>query len=54
MRFSGPSSALSADDLGQLKEAWTKAYLHTPHGMPVELRGRDHAHDSHTEGAGRD
>jgi nitrile hydratase accessory protein len=44
----------SADDLGQLKEAWTKAYLHTPHGVPVEFRGRDRAHDSHTQGAGRD
>jgi nitrile hydratase accessory protein len=23
------------------KEAWTEAYLHTPHGKPVELNGSD-------------
>jgi nitrile hydratase accessory protein len=23
------------------KEAWTEAYLHTPHGKPVELSGSD-------------
>jgi nitrile hydratase accessory protein len=23
------------------KEAWTEAYLHTPHGKPVELNGGD-------------
>jgi nitrile hydratase accessory protein len=27
------------------KEAWTEAYLHTPHGEPVELRGSDREHD---------
>ena len=26
------------------KEAWTEAYLHTPHGKPVELDGTDHEH----------
>jgi nitrile hydratase accessory protein len=28
------------------KEAWTEAYLHTPHGKPVELNGshREHKH----------
>jgi nitrile hydratase accessory protein len=44
----------SATDLAELKEAWTEAYLHTPHGMPVELdgdgrhvhlHGHDHAED---------
>jgi nitrile hydratase accessory protein len=24
-------------ELADLKEAWTHAYLHTPHGQPVEL-----------------
>jgi nitrile hydratase accessory protein len=24
------------------KDAWTEAYLHTPHGKPVELSGSDH------------
>jgi nitrile hydratase accessory protein len=34
-----------AADLADLKEAWTEAYLHTPHGMPVKLGGDgDHAH----------
>src|SRR5258706_6941038 len=28
----------SAADLAELKEAWTEAYLRTPHGMPVGLR----------------
>jgi nitrile hydratase accessory protein len=27
----------STDDLAKLKEAWTEAYLHTPHGQPVVL-----------------
>jgi hypothetical protein len=35
----------SATDLAELKEAWTEAYPHTPHGMPVELGGNDHSHD---------
>jgi nitrile hydratase accessory protein len=26
------------------KEAWTEAYLHTPHGQPVELPGSDCQH----------
>jgi len=26
------------------KEAWTEAYLHTPHGKPVELNGSDREH----------
>jgi nitrile hydratase accessory protein len=37
----------SAVDLAELKEAWTEAYLLTPHGMPVELdnnRDNSHAH----------
>ncbi len=35
----------SAADLAVLKEAWTEAYLHTPHGQPVELgAGGYHAH----------
>jgi hypothetical protein len=35
----------SAADLAELKDAWTEAYLHTPHGMPVELGGDgDHTH----------
>ena len=25
----------------QRNEAWTEAYLHTPHGKPVELNGCD-------------
>jgi len=29
---------LSASDLEQRKAAWTRAYLSTPHGHPVELR----------------
>ena len=29
------------------REAWTEAYLHTPHGKPVELNSgdREHKHD---------
>ena len=27
-------------DLSALKAAWTRAYLETPHGKPVRLRGR--------------
>jgi nitrile hydratase accessory protein len=43
----------TAGDLAALKEAWTEAYLRTPHGMPVEL-GRDHDHDHvHDDGDGR-
>jgi len=37
----------TADDLARLKEAWTEAYLNTPHGKPVALgdeRGHAHAH----------
>ncbi len=26
------------DDLASLKEAWTDAYLSTPHGQPVQLQ----------------
>jgi nitrile hydratase accessory protein len=37
----------STEDLARLKEAWTEAYLHTPHGKPVVLSG-DHDHiDTH-------
>jgi nitrile hydratase accessory protein len=32
----------TADDLVALKEAWTQAYLHTPHGMPVKLGVPEH------------
>jgi nitrile hydratase accessory protein len=28
----------SCEALSKQKEAWTEAYRHTPHGMPVELR----------------
>jgi nitrile hydratase accessory protein len=28
----------------QRKDAWTEAYLHTPHGKPVELDRREHNH----------
>jgi nitrile hydratase accessory protein len=41
----------SAADLAGLKEAWTEAYLNTPHGMPVTLDGasdRAHSH-AHAE-----
>jgi nitrile hydratase accessory protein len=33
--------------MSKRKEAWTEAYLHTPHGKPVELNGsdRDHKHE---------
>ncbi len=43
------------------KEDWRAAYLHTPHGMPVELENRhraadehdhDHGHHDHSHGAG--
>ena len=27
----------AAEDLGALKQAWTEAYLRTPHGQPVRL-----------------
>jgi nitrile hydratase accessory protein len=30
------------DAMRERKEAWTEAYLHTPHGKPVELSGSDH------------
>jgi len=32
--------------MSKRKEAWTEAYLHTPHGQPVELTGsnRDRKH----------
>ena len=29
---------LSASDLDRRKTAWTRAYLSTPHGQPVELQ----------------
>jgi nitrile hydratase accessory protein len=29
------------DELDQRQEAWRQAYLHTPHGQPVELGGAD-------------
>ncbi len=29
--------AASAAALAELKQAWTEAYLHTPHGQPVTL-----------------
>jgi nitrile hydratase accessory protein len=36
----------STEDLARLKEAWTEAYLHTPHGKPVALGdNHDHTHD---------
>jgi nitrile hydratase accessory protein len=31
------------------KEAWAEAYLHTPHGKPVELSGSDHEHEREHE-----
>ena len=35
-----------AEELARLKQAWTDAYLNTPHGKPVELRRLyDHNHD---------
>ena len=44
----------SAADLAELKEAWTEAYLHTPHGMPVKLNGGEgnyaHSHDHAEQG----
>ena len=27
--------------MSKRKEAWTEAYLHTPHGKPIELNGSD-------------
>jgi len=30
--------------IGERKEAWTEAYLRTPHGKPVEPNGNDHEH----------
>ena len=29
------------ETMRERKEAWTEAYLHTPHGKPVELHGGD-------------
>jgi nitrile hydratase accessory protein len=29
-----------AGELAALKQAWTEAYLETPHGKPVHLKGR--------------
>jgi nitrile hydratase accessory protein len=33
--------------MSKRKEAWTVAFLHTPHGKPIELNGtnRDHKHE---------
>jgi nitrile hydratase accessory protein len=33
------------DAMRERKEAWAEAYLHTPHGKPVELSARDHDHE---------
>lgn len=32
---------VSADDVDVTTEAWREAYLHTPHGHPVELHHHD-------------
>lgn len=37
----------SMSDLAALKAAWTEAYLHTPHGMPVKLGGGHGASHGH-------
>ena len=31
-------SLATAEDLAELKQAWTEAYLSTPHGAPVALK----------------
>ena len=31
---------VTAADLASRKDAWTEAYLHTPHGKPVELAAK--------------
>jgi len=31
---------VTASDLLERREAWADAYRHTPHGKPVELRGK--------------
>jgi nitrile hydratase accessory protein len=36
--------------MGERKEAWTEAYLHTPHGKPIELSAGT-AHEAGDEGA---
>ena len=33
---------LSGETILHREEAWRHAYLHTPHGMPVELGAADH------------
>jgi nitrile hydratase accessory protein len=35
-------SLSSAEEMRERKEAWRLAYLHTPHGQPVELRAAGH------------
>jgi nitrile hydratase accessory protein len=44
----------SAEEIAARQEAWRQAYLHTPHGQPVELAhaakpsaATDHQHDDH-------
>ena len=36
-RLVSDAELVSEDELGQLKQAWTEAYAHTPHGQPVTL-----------------
>lgn len=37
-RLIAEKNILLSDDLKKRKEAWTRAYLLTPHGKPVELK----------------
>jgi hypothetical protein len=37
-RLIAAKQVLSASELDRRKSAWTRAYLSTPHGQPVELQ----------------
>jgi nitrile hydratase accessory protein len=43
-RLLAGSGGITANALSRRTEEWRRAYLHTPHGQPVELAAGAHAH----------
>jgi nitrile hydratase accessory protein len=43
-RLLAGSGGITANALSRRTEEWRRAYLHTPHGQPVELAAAVHAH----------
>lgn len=40
------SGAARPDEVDRREHQWRDAYLHTPHGMPVELSAGEHGHET--------